>query len=359
MAEKRISGYDSLVRKCYRSGGYVFARRAGGVPGNGESCRLARLASNENPTPPSPLAVEMAYRALQEANRYPDERMEELTSALSEFHGPYHFVTGVGMDGVIETVIRILVEPGEKVAISVPTFSYYSLAALAQGASVINIPRNPDFSVDIPGFITQAKGVKISFLCTPNNPTGTVTGPDDVEKILTEISGILFLDNAYVEFCDRDYRALMAAHENLIIGRTFSKAYSLAGLRVGYAFVPEWLVPIYMRAATPFTLNAVSAAAAIGALRDPGHVHEAVERVKRLREEVFEKCRFPVTPSGANFVMVDVSPMTGKEVAGCLADAGVLVRSCESFPCLGEHYIRVSIGEEWENTRFLDAINAL
>ncbi|MBP7121425.1 MAG: aminotransferase class I/II-fold pyridoxal phosphate-dependent enzyme, partial [Methanolinea sp.] len=129
--------------------------------------------------------------------------------------------------------------------------------------------------------------------------------------------------------------------------------------RVGYAFVPEWLVPAYMRAATPFTLNSVSASAAIGALRDPGHVKEAVQRVKRLRDILVRECRYPVMPSGANFVMVDVSPMTGREMAGRLADAGVLVRSCESFPSLGEHYIRVSIGEEWENTQFLNAIHAV
>ncbi|MFA5001361.1 MAG: histidinol-phosphate transaminase [Methanolinea sp.] len=358
MAEKRNPGYDSLVRECYRSGGYVFARKTGGIPGEG-ACRVARLASNENPRPPSPLAVEMGCNALREANRYPDERMDDLKSVLRECHGPYHFVTGVGMDGVIETVLRVLVGPGEKVAISVPTFSYYGLAAVAQEASVISIQRKTDFTVDVPAFVKKAKKAKVSFLCTPNNPTGTVTSPVDVESILSEISGVLFLDNAYVEFCEYDYRKLMDTYDNLILGRTFSKAYSLAGLRVGYAFVPEWLVPAYMRAATPFTLNSVSASAAIGALRDPGHVKEAVQRVKRLRDILVRECRYPVMPSGANFVMVDVSPMTGREMAGRLADAGVLVRSCESFPSLGEHYIRVSIGEEWENTQFLNAIHAV
>jgi histidinol-phosphate aminotransferase len=263
------------------------------------------------------------------------------------------------MDGVIETVIRTLVSPGEKVAVSTPTFSFYGLAAVAQGAEVVNVPRDPAFSVDIPSFVRMARDAKLSFLCTPNNPTGTVTPPEEVEEILSAISGVLFLDNAYVEFCDHDYRALMGRYDNLILGRTFSKAFSLAGLRVGYAFMPEWLVPCYMRAATPFTLNSVSASAAIGALHDPLHVQEAVERVRRLREQVIRECRYPVFPSGANFVMVDVSPSTGKEVADRLAESGVLVRSCESFPGLGAHFIRVSIGEEWENAQFLNVINAV
>lgn len=359
MAEKRISGNSSLVRECYRSGGYVFARRAADVAGEEEACRVARLASNENPRPPSPRAVERGYQALVDVNRYPDERMGELISALQAYHGHYRFVTGVGMDGVIETVIRTLVSPGEKVAVSVPTFSFYGLAAMAQGASVANVPRNPDFTVGIQEFTRAARDAKVSFLCTPNNPTGTVTSPRDIEEILSRITGVLFLDNAYVEFCEHDYRPLMDEYDNLIIGRTFSKAFSLAGLRVGYAFMPEWLIPCYMRAATPFSLNSVSAAAAIGALEDPLHVQEAVERVKRLREQLGRECRYPVFPSGANFVMVDVSPATGKEIADRLAGAGVLVRSCESFPGLGLHYIRVSIGEEWENEQFLNAINAL
>lgn len=360
MTDRRIfSGYTELVRDCYRSGGYVFAKRATSLPADGEASRVARLASNENPMPPSSCAVEKGFLALKEANRYPDERMGDLTKALQEYHGQYHFVTGVGMDGVIETVIRTLVCPGEQVAVSTPTFSFYGIAAVGQGAQLVNIPRNPDFSVDVSRFIRMAGEAKISFLCTPNNPTGTVTSASDIEEILSSIPGVLFLDNAYVEFCDIDYRPLMDTYENLILGRTFSKAFSLAGLRVGYAFVPAWLVPYYWRAATPFTLNSVSAAAAAGALRDPAHVEEVVERVRRIREKVIRRCTYPAFPSGANFVMVDVSPHTGKEVADFLADRGVLVRSCESFPGLGEHYIRVSIGEEWENDLFLDVINTL
>ncbi|HII75733.1 MAG TPA: histidinol-phosphate transaminase [Methanolinea sp.] len=359
MAKENDSRYTSLVRDCYRSGGYVFARRAGYTGEDDEACRVARLASNENPRPPSPLALERGCQALREVNRYPDERMADLVRALEKFHGQYHFVTGVGMDGVIETVIRTLVCPGERVAVSTPTFSFYGLAAMAQGAEVVNSPRRPDFSVDVHQFVRSARDAKISFLCTPNNPTGNVTSRDDVEEILSAIHGVLFLDNAYVEFCDEDYRPLMNRYENLILGRTFSKVFSLAGLRVGYAFVPLWLVPCYLRAATPFTVNSVSAAAATGALADRLHLKETVEGVKRLRELVVRECKYPVFHSGANFVMVDVSPSSGREMADRLAERGVLVRSCESFPGLGPHYIRVSIGEEWENARFLDVINAL
>lgn len=359
MEKRSVPDFSGLVRECYRSGGYVFARKAGEIEREGKILRIARLASNENPRSPSPLAVEMGTKALHEANRYPDERTGSLLEALRSYHGDYRFVTGVGMDGVIETVIRTLVNPGEEVAISVPTFSFYGLAATAQGADVVYIPRNPDFSVDVRRFIREARSSKVSFLCSPNNPTGTVTPVDEVEEILAAIPGVLFLDNAYVEFCDTDYRPLMREYENLILGRTLSKAFSLAGLRVGYAFAPGWMVECYQRAATPFTLNSVSSAAATGALQDIGHVEEAVRRVAHWRERFLRDCRYPVHPSGANFVLIDVSPRTGSQMAADLACRGVLVRSCESFPGLAPHFIRVSIGDDWECEQFLEEINRI
>lgn len=351
--------YDSLVRDCYRSGGYVYAARPREVAKKPGVTRIARLGSNENPEPPSPLAIEMGKAALCDANRYPGDQVNDLIHALQKYHGSYHFVTGVGMDGVIETVLRIFVSAGDRVAISTPTFSFYGLAAMGQGADIIMVPRESDFSVDSTRFVREAGDAKISFLCSPNNPTGTVTPVSDIAEILEGISGLLFLDNAYVEFCNEDYRPLMKKYDNLIIGRTMSKAFSLAGLRVGYAFVPEWMVPCYNRAMTPFSLNSVSASAAIGALKDHDHVARAKDRVACLREIVRQRCRYPVYPSGANFVLVDVAPQKGCDVAARLAGRGVIIRSCESFFGLGDHYIRVSIGEEWEMELFLEEINCL
>ncbi len=357
--ENPASRFEALIRKQYRTGGYVFAAKPGAIARQHGISRVARLASNENPWPPSPAAVREGCGALQGANRYPDESMAELVAALTRFHGGYSFVTGVGMDGVIETIIRTLVNPGDRVAVSVPTFSFYRLAALAQAAEVVEIPCEPDFSVSTREFIGKARDAKVSFLCTPNNPTGTVIPADDVREILSAIRGILFLDNAYVEFCDTDYRPLMEEYDNLVIGRTMSKAFALAGARVGYAFVPRWLVPFYHRAATPFTLNAISAGAAVGALGDRAGMEEYVSYVRTWRERFREDCPLPSPPSGANFVMFDTRPATGDEMVRLLAARGVIVRSCASFPGLPNHYIRVSVGDAWENELFLSAIREL
>ena len=350
---------ERLVRSCYRQGGYVFAKKAGSSAHGAGDVRVARLASNENPEAPSPAAVTAAQAAVLAANRYPDERVDVLVTALRAYYGDYTFVTGVGMDGVIETLIRTLVDPGETVAISAPTFSFYGLAAQAQGARVVTVPRRPNFSVDTDALVRAGKDSKIVVLCTPNNPTGNATSAGDVQRVLDEIKGILFLDNAYVEFSGIDYLPLMKKYDNLVIGRTFSKVHSLAGLRIGYAFVPAWLREFYLRAGTPFTVNSVSAAAAAAALSDKDHAARYIAQVQIWRKRFAADLKFPVLPSDANFVMVDVAPHTGDEIVEKLVARHVLVRSCRSFTGLADHYIRVSVGEDWENELFIRELNAL
>lgn len=351
---------EHLVRSCYKQGGYVFARKAEAISGEYGVARVARLASNENPELPSGLAIAAAERALQESNRYPDEQVDVLQRALTELYGGGHFLIGAGMDGIIETLIRTLVEPGETVAIATPTFSYYGLAATAQGANIASVPRDPtDFSIDAERLVIAGKTAKVTIICSPNNPTGNATAIADIGKVLDGVGGLVFLDNAYVEFSDFDYLPLMKKHENLVIGRTFSKVYSLAGMRIGYAFAPSWLVPYYQRAGTPFAVNTVSAAAAAAALKDPDHPRRYIDQVKRWRARFAGEVKYPVLPSDANFMMVDVSPHSGDWVVENLAQRGILVRSCRSFDGLPDHYIRVSVGQDWENELFIREINSI
>lgn len=351
----------NLVRPEYNSGGYVFATKAADIARSAGFERPARLASNENPYPPPPEVLNPAETALQNANRYPDEKSDVFRSALKEKFGNFSFVSGVGMDGVIETVLRTTVEKGDSVVVSTPTFSFYRIAAQAQGGEVIDVPRNDDFSVNVSLFADAAAdySAKVAFLCTPNNPSGTVTPRRDIEKILESFEGLLFLDNAYVDFCNEDYIPLMNDHDNLILGRTMSKYYGLAGLRVGFGIVPDWFPEYYERAQTPFVLNAVSMSAAAAALRNDAYTGKYLSVVEEWRERYIRESPFPTPGGGANFVMFDVSPYKGDEVVEMLARKGVIVRSCASFPGLGENYIRVSIGEPWENEMFLKEIASL
>lgn len=351
---------EVLCRELYTKTGYVFAKSPAEIAAASGFDEVAMLGSNENPYSPSPAVLEAAAAALAAANRYPDPKTGEFVAALRRYICDHPVVTsGRGMDGVIETVIRALVSPGEKVVVSTPTFSMYGLAARAASAVVVNVPWAADFSVDVDAFIAEAASAKLSFLCTPNNPTGTVTSAADIERILSGISGVLFLDNAYVEFCDADYLPLLQKYDNLIIGRTLSKVYGLAGLRVGYGFVPAWLEGPYAAAATPFTLNRVPEAAAVAAVADTFYRDNFIAHVRKWRETFVREIPFPVLASGANFVLFDVAPMTSNEAMEAFAKAGVLVRSCASFPGLGETFVRVSVGDVWENERFLAAVKRL
>lgn len=351
---------QALCRDLYTKTGYVFAASPKEIAAASGFSEVALLGSNENPFPPLEAVLKAAAAALATANRYPDPKAGEFVAALRRCIYDHPVVTsGLGMDGVIETVIRVLISPGEKVVVSTPTFSMYGLAAAAASAVVVNVPRAADFLVDVDAFVAEAADAKLSFLCTPNNPTGTVTSVDDVERILSEISGVLFLDNAYVEFCDADYLPLLQKYDNLIIGRTLSKVYGLAGLRVGYGFVPAWLAASYAAAATPFTLNRVSEAAAVAAVADTVYRDTFIAHVRRWRDAFVHEIPYPVLPSGANFVLFDVAPMTSNEAMERFAKAGVLVRSCTSFPGLGETFVRVSVGANWENERFFAAVKHL
>ncbi|HJJ28953.1 MAG TPA: histidinol-phosphate transaminase [Methanocorpusculum sp.] len=348
-----------LVRSEYQGTGYVFAASPAEIAKKYGFEKIALMASNENPFPPSDRVLKAAEAALSGVNRYPDPKASDFSAAVRRYiHDAPVVTSGLGMDGVIETTIRTLVAPGEKVVISTPTFSVYGLDGKAASARVVNVPRKADFSVDVDAFIAEARDAKLSFLCSPNNPTGTVTPPSDIEKILDNIEGVLFLDCAYVEFADVDYYPLLS-HENLIIGHTLSKVYGLAGLRIGYAFVPQWFVAPYTAAATPFTLNNVSSAAACAAVADTAYRAGFIAHVQKWRARFEQEIPYPVTASGANFVLINAAPQKSDDAVAFLAQNGVLARSCASFPGLGDTYVRVSVGADWECERFLAAVKKL
>ena len=318
---------------------------------------IARLASNENPFGPSPAVLDALQKALPAIHRYPDREVEALQQALKSLHGPYSFIIGAGMDGVIETVLRVLLEPGDKVVVIEPTFSFYHLATEACHGFVCTVPLNDDFSVDPQAIIAASKGAKITFLCTPNNPTGTEIPLGIIEQIAQSIDGLLFLDCAYGEFSTDIPYDLVKKYEHILIGRTMSKLYGLAGLRLGYAAVPDWFLPYYKKAETPFALDVLALHAAAAALMDQEYYEQVRSHIIKWREQIIQTSPLPVTPSSSNFCLIDVSPKTGAEATLYFAERGVLVRSCDSFSGLEPHYIRASIGLDWECERLIQVLH--
>ena len=354
---------DTLLRPLYSpdrgSGGYAFAQSPEELEKNfGKP--VARLASNENPFGPSSVVFDALKQSLSDVHRYPDQEVKQFQDALRSLYGFYSFVVGLGMDGVIETILRVLIEPGDKVVLIEPTFSFYRLATEAYHGAVCSVPLRGDFSVDPEAVISASQGAKLTFLCTPNNPTGTTIPQETIEKIAESIDGLLFLDNAYGEFSEDPFAPfdLMKKYDNVIIGRTMSKLYGLAGLRIGYAAVPDWFFPAYEKAETPFAVPVLSIRAATAALLDQKYAQEVRAHIIRWRDRIIQESPLPIVPSSSNFCLIDISPKTGKEATQFFAERGVLVRSCDSFFGLKPHYIRVSIGRDMECEQLLQVLHA-
>lgn len=323
---------------------------------------IIKLGSNENPLGPSPKAVQALVDVAPCANIYPSADALELREALSKYTGfPVSnlVASGPGMDGLLDGLCRLMIEKGDEFIVPTPTFAYYELPARACGGKPVFVRRNQDFSLD-PEKILEAESsrTKIIFLCSPNNPSGNLLPESSLRTILKNTRALVFVDEAYVEFADRNLAGLVREYDNLVIGRTFSKVFGLAGLRLGYGILPKWLVKEYIRAATPFSVSLPALKAGIAALSDTEHLRKSIEIAREGREYLKEKIPFKVYPSQANFVLVDVAPLRAKAVTENLMRKGIIVRSCDSFREAGDTLIRVTIGTQEQNEKVVKAFEA-
>jgi histidinol-phosphate aminotransferase len=340
----------SKLRSCLRSlrpyvagKGYVEISRKYGL----RTDDIIKLGSNENPYGPSPKVLSAIKSVSPE--RYPEP--EELIEALSDYTGypAEMIIIGAGMDGIMDTITRLFLDAGDRAFIPIPTFSYYEILTELCGAQPYFSTRGAGFDVseDIP------RDVKMAFICSPNNPTGNATPEEDVRRMVEETEGIVFLDEAYADFADTDIMRQAGDYDNLVVGRTMSKAFGLAGMRLGYAVAPEWIADEYRRAAPPFFgITCASVAAGVAALSDLSHMRRSVSMIRSERERLHRE--IGSHPSQANFLYIEtVQP--SNEVAERFMQKGIIIRDCRSFRGAGEHHIRLTVGTPEQNDRFLDA----
>jgi histidinol-phosphate aminotransferase len=309
---------------------------------------IIKLGSNENSYGPSPKVFEAIGSVRPE--RYPEP--ERLIDSLADYAGttPENVLIGAGMDGVMDTLTRLFLDPGDRAVIYPPTFSYYEILTVTAGAEPVFLLRGDDF--DVPTEVPD--GAKIVFICSPNNPTGDMIAEKDLRAIVETTEGVVFLDEAYAEFSDQNFLPLASEYENLVVGRTTSKAFGLAGMRLGYAVAPDWIAREYRRAAPPFFgITTPSVAAGIAALDDIEYMRRSVKAIRneryRLRKAIPE-----FRPSGGNFLYLETEGPSGK-VAEKMLRRGVIIRDCFSFRGAGDHAVRVTVGTPGENDRFLKA----
>lgn len=330
---------------------------------------IARLASNENPDGCSPAVLAALASPALEPWRYADPACTELRTALGQklATDPGRIVVGNGSEEMIAAISRAVLVPGASVVTVVPSFGLHEIEPLATGAIVAKIPMNSAMGFDLPALEEAiAAGPRIVFLSSPWNPVGPGLDPDDLQRLIAAVrpGTLLVLDEAYFEFADEDapdgIEALRDSGIAYAVLRTFSKAYGLAGLRVGYAvFSDAELARVITAAKTPFNVNAAAQAAAVAALADEPWMKASVGRVRSERTRVaaaLGDLGFRVAPSQTNFLFFDCKGDSSVLVTALLGE-GIIVKAWREQDY--EHYLRATIGGPIDNNRLIEALQRL
>lgn len=326
---------------------------------------LIKLDANENPYGPSPRA-RAALAALDTTHIYPDPEARALRALLSEYAGvdAAHILAGAGADELIALISQLFLAPGDAVVNAPPTFGMYAFDTPLAHGRVIDAPRRADFSLDVPAIEAAARdsGAKLLFICSPNNPDGSVIPPETVERLLA-LPLVVVLDEAYIEFSGAESLARRVPHTpNLIVLRTFSKWAGLAGLRVGYGIFPAEIIAHLWKIKQPYNVNVAADAAARASLADLPALRANVERLiaarERLERELATLPYLRPFPSRANFVLSRVIGLDAAELRRRLAhDYGILVRHY-SAPLLRD-CIRISAGTPEQIDALLRALREI
>ena len=322
-----------------------------------------KLASNENPLGPSPAALAAMEQALHSLHLYPDGNAFYLKRRLAEKLGvePANLVLGNGSNEIIEFIGHALMAPGTDVIASEYCFAVYPIVTRLFGANFITVPAH-EYGHDLPAMLRAiTPNTRVVFVANPNNPTGTLASASDLMRLIHEIPPhvLIAMDEAYVEFLDEpcDLLPLIRGGRmpNLLLMRTFSKIYGLAGLRLGYGIGHPDLIAALEKIRQPFNINALIQAGALAALGDNEHIertrHNNAEGL-RLFEAAFRQLKLRFVPSSANFILVHVGD--GQRVFNELQKRGVITRPMAGYKL--PEWIRISVGTPAENTRCLDAL---
>jgi histidinol-phosphate aminotransferase len=323
-----------------------------------------RLNTNESPYPPPDAFVDAWLAALraEQLNRYPDRGATALRTALADqLDQPGHRVfCANGSNEVLQTILLTFGGAGRSAAVFEPTYALHSHIARISGTRVVVGQRAPDFTVDLAtarNFLAEHRP-ELVFLCSPNNPTGTVEPTETVEALLGATDGLLIVDEAYGEFADRSALELVADELPLVVVRTYSKVWSLAALRLGFCVAPPWVVEELEKVVLPYHLAVPTQLAGVLALHYGSEMDERVTLLVRERERLRAALRavdgVTVFPSDANFLLVRVHG-DAHALWQRLVDRGVLVRDFSTWPRLAD-CLRVTIGTPQENDAFLAAL---
>lgn len=327
---------------------------------------LVKLNQNENPLGPSPRAVAAAGAALAEVHIYPEGSSPVLRTRLAGMWDlpADWFLVGNGSDEVFRLLAEAYLEEGDRVVVPHPSFAGYPLVAELMGAELLRVSlRNQAMDVRAMAETAASRQTRLLFLCRPNSPTGGVFAESELREAMALIPDdtLVVIDEAYREFDETafDSRALLLDHANVVVTRTFSKIYGMAGFRLGYGVMRPDLIEPLLRARDPFSVNSLAIAAGVAALDDREHVERSRRLVlegKQFLYALFDRLGLDHVPTQANFILFDAG-RPALEVYDALLRRGVLIRPCASFGLPTS--LRVTVGTEEQNQRFAQALESV
>ncbi len=336
-----------------------------------DESKIVKLASNENPLGMPQSAQDAMIKAAADLGRYPDSNGFELKKVLSERLGvPADWITlGNGSNDILELAARAVAQAGDEIIFSRHAFAVYPLATQAVGAKSIEVAPNSLYGHDLPAMLTAIKAsgdkAKLVFVANPNNPTGSYLTAKEIEDFLLAVPSniVVVLDEAYNEYLAPDQRydaiAWVKRFPNMILSRSFSKAYGLAGLRIGYGVAQAHVTDLLNRIRQPFNVNSLAQAAAIAAFQDLAFLQKGYELNRAGYSQLtnaFDELNLPYLPSAGNFVLVKVGDddEAGNRINLALLKRGIIVRPVGNYGL--PQWLRISIGLPEENAAFIAAL---
>ena len=331
--------------------------------------RISKLASNENPLGPSPFAIKEMTNALWDTHRYPDMHARELKNKLCELYKvePKNIILGNGSEGIMAYIARAFVQPGDEVLTAEKTFIGFHILARAGGAKVVNVPRTEDYRYDVKALAKAINNdTRVLYIANPDNPSGSYITEAEFDYLMQYVPShtIVILDEAYFEFAQStwDYPDSMKyRYDNVITLRTFSKAYGLGGIRVGYGFANEKFITALHKVKLPFEPNLIAQKGAVGALTDYPHLERTIRNnTKRYYETLkfLDQKDFRPIRSITNFISFRTGSLEASEyLFDKLLDHGVIIRplKANNLP----DWVRVSIGLKEEMRHFFEAMEEI
>lgn len=329
--------------------------------------KAIRLDLSESPYPPSPKVIKAISETAPTINRYPEKLGGYLRNALVDYTGAREgqIIIGNGSDDLIDLILKVFVSSQEQILVPIPTFPWYWFSAKAQDKEVLFANRTEDFGLNVDTVVEKVTSkVKVIFIANPNNPTGNLIPRSTLVELIERVNCLIVVDECYFEISQETVADLIDTYSNLIVLRSFSKGFALAGLRIGYAIANEVLIDYLYRTAQFFCVNSLAQVAGIAALSDLVYLRSQIQNVERERTrliESFSKLGFTVYPSATNFIFIGTKllDIASSDLVKRLQNKDIYVKDCGLSPGLDGFYFRTSISNYTDNQALLNAVNEI